>query len=266
MLNAVFLSAPFVPREDAGIRQLAALAARLSFALTCFALSWGVFVKTGWLRTLSGRKATTNSHLVLATLALAFGCIHATAFLFLANGPFSIVRLIVPFAEGGMLRHALGIVGLELMLAIALSVSVRRFLALRRWLWLHRLAYTALVLIAVHSVFGAVVNGHLVVLAIGAAALLLPTAVIAALRFTPARWLGAGAAGEPPPWSGLAVSVDSRRCHQYGVCQREAAAVFQITTGGQLRYTVHPESVHNEEVRTAARCCPMQAITVETRR
>ncbi|WP_406636471.1 ferredoxin [Amycolatopsis sp. WGS_07] len=207
------------------------MAARLSFALTCFALSWGVFVKTGWLRALSGRKATTNSHMVLATLALAFGGIHATAFLFLANAPFSLVRLIVPFAAGGTLRHALGIIGLELMLAIAVSVSVRRFLSLRRWLWLHRLAYTALVLIAVHSVFGAVVNGHLVVLAIGAVALLLPTAVVAVLRFIPARWLGSRAEGDPPPWSGLAVSVDSRRCHQYGVCQREAAAVFQITTG-----------------------------------
>ncbi|WP_246257103.1 4Fe-4S domain-containing protein [Amycolatopsis anabasis] len=265
MINTFFLAAPVIPPEDVGLRQLAALSARLSFALTCFALSWGVFVRTGWLRGLSGSKATTSGHLVFATLALAFGCIHAATFLFLARQPFDVVRLTVPFAEGGLLRHAFGIVGLELMLAIALSTSVRRFLPPRRWLWLHRLAYTALVVIAVHSVFGAVANGHLAVLAVGVVALLLPTAVVLVLRFLPARWLGR-AEGSPPPWSGLVVSVDSRRCHQYGVCEREAAGVFQITVGGQLKYAVHPEPVHNEEVRMAARCCPMQAIAVETRR
>jgi ferredoxin len=251
---------------DVGLRQVAALSARLAFAMTCFALSWGVLVKTGWFRDLTGRKATTSSHMVFATLALAFGGIHAAAFLFLANGPFPLVRLIIPFADHGLARHAFGIVGTELMLAIALSAAVRRFLPLRRWLWLHRLAYLALVLIVVHSVLGAIANRHLGTVLLGGLALLLPTVAAAVLRFVPARWLGRQVDDRPRPWSELAVSVDSRRCHVYGVCQREAATVFQISGNGQLHYTVHPDAVHNDQVRMAARCCPMQAITVEARK
>jgi sulfoxide reductase heme-binding subunit YedZ len=264
MHGAFILAAPVSP-YDVGLRHLAALSARIAFAMTCFALSWGVLIKTGWFRNLTGRKASTSSHMVFATLALAFGCLHAASFLFLADGPFSLVRLTVPFVAGGLARHAFGIIGTELMLAIALSAAVRRYLPLRRWLWLHRFAYLALVLIVVHSVLGAVANGHLGTVWLGGAALLLPTLAAVVLRFTPARWLGRPAEHRPPPWSELSVSVDSRRCHVYGLCQREAATVFQIS-GSQLHYTVHPEPVHNDDVRMAARCCPMQAITVEARR
>jgi sulfoxide reductase heme-binding subunit YedZ len=175
--------------HDAGVRQVAALSARLAYVLTCLALCWGVLVATGWLHRLTGRNATRSSHLVLATLAIAFGALHAAAFLFL-TGPiqFDATELTVPFADG-LIRHALGIIGIELMIAIAISVMVQRFVSYRRWLWLHRMAYPAVAAIIVHSVLGAVANGHLEELWLGGLTVLAPTVAITVLRFVPAKAL-----------------------------------------------------------------------------
>src|ERR1700743_1951939 len=79
--------------HDAGVRQVAALSARLAYAMMCATLSWGVLVSTGWLHRLSGRQATRNSHMVLATLTLAFGTIHVLAFLFLTDVNFTVISL-----------------------------------------------------------------------------------------------------------------------------------------------------------------------------
>lgn len=175
--------------HDAGVRQAAVLSARLAYVLTCATLVWGVLVATGWLHRLTGRHATRSSHLVLATLAIAFGALHAAVFVFL-TGPtqFSVVDLTVPFADG-LSRHAAGIIGIELMLAIAFSMLVQRFVSYRRWLWLHRLAYPAVALIILHSLFGAMANGHLEGVWLAGLTVLTPTIVIAVLRFIPAKVL-----------------------------------------------------------------------------
>lgn len=178
-----------VSPHDAGVRQVAALSARLAYVLLCLALCWGVFVSTGWVHRLTGRQATRTGHLVLATLALAFGGVHALSLLFLTDVHFDLVRIAVPLAEGGTLGHAAGIVGFELALAIALSVGLQRFLAYRRWVSLHRLGYPALALLAVHSFVGAAANGHLGQLWLGGLTVLVPTAVLAVLRFVPSRVL-----------------------------------------------------------------------------
>lgn len=171
--------------NDAGVRGVSALSARLAYAFTCLSLCWGVLTATGWVRNISGRSALRAGHLALAVLALSFGLAHAACFLFLSNGALSPAYLAVPLLPGSLARHALGIIGLELMLAVALTAAVRRFTSYRRWLWLHRLAYPAVGLIALHSLLGAIANGHLAVLWLGGITLLVPTATLAALRILP---------------------------------------------------------------------------------
>lgn len=63
----------------------------------------------------------------------------------------------------------------------------------------------------------------------------------------------------------LRVHVDNHRCHRYGLCQAEAAEVFQLTSDGRLRYDRRPSADTYEHVRMAARNCPMQAIELEDR-
>jgi sulfoxide reductase heme-binding subunit YedZ len=174
--------------HDAGVRQVAALSARLAYALMCLTLCWGIFVSTGWVHRLTGRQATRNSHMVLATLALAFGTIHVLSFYFLTDVHFDTVTLFFPMADG-LFRHAAGIIGFELTIAIALSVGFQRFFRYRRWLFLHRLAYPAVALLIVHSLLGAMANGHLEVVWLGGLTFLIPTMVLAILRFVPTKVL-----------------------------------------------------------------------------
>jgi sulfoxide reductase heme-binding subunit YedZ len=174
--------------HDAGVRQVAALSARLAYVLMCATLSWGVLVSTGWVHRLTGRQATRNSHMVLATLTLAFATIHVLAFFFLTDVTFTVVTLFVPFADG-LLRHTAGIIGFEVLIGIALSVAVQRLFKYRRWLFLHRLAYPAVALLVVHSLFGAIANGHLEILWLGGLTFLVPTVVLVVLRFIPSRVL-----------------------------------------------------------------------------
>lgn len=174
--------------HDAGVRQVAALSARLAYAMLCATLSWGVLVSTGWVHRISGRQATRNSHLVLATLALAFGAIHVLCFLFLTDVDFTTTTLFVPLADG-LPRHTAGIIGFELVIAIAVSVAFQRHFRYRRWLFLHRLAYPAVGLLVLHSLFGAIANGHLEIVWLGGVTLLVPTIVLAVLRFLPTRVL-----------------------------------------------------------------------------
>ncbi|HEX3592588.1 MAG TPA: hypothetical protein VHV74_23440 [Pseudonocardiaceae bacterium] len=177
-----------VSPHDAGVRQVAALSARLAYAMMCATLSWGIFVSTGWVHRMSGRQATRNSHMVLATLTLAFGAIHVLSFLFLTDIDFTVIALFVPFVDG-LFRHTAGIVGFELIIVIAVSVGFQRYVRYRKWLALHRLAYPAVGLLVLHSLFGAIANGHLEILWLGGLTFLVPTVVLAVLRFVPSRVL-----------------------------------------------------------------------------
>ena len=172
--------------HDAGVHAVAALSARSAFVFLCLGLCWGVFTSTGWLHRLTGRQATRSSHLVLVTLALAFALLHAMAFTLMDSGPLGPLDLAVPLLSGGV-SQALGIVSAELMLAVVASTLIRRLLSHYRWRWLHRLGYPAVALGVLHSFVGAFVDGHLAALWVSGLVLVVPTALVAGLRFLPAR-------------------------------------------------------------------------------
>ncbi len=71
---------------------------------------------------------------------------------------------------------------------------------------------------------------------------------------------GTGTAAAPDPQ--VTVDVDNTLCHLFGICQQEAATVFDLGPDGRLRYDPHPPAAATAAVRQAARCCPMQAITL----
>lgn len=61
------------------------------------------------------------------------------------------------------------------------------------------------------------------------------------------------------------VDVDNNRCQRFAICQQEAPEVFDLGPDGRLRYEAHPDRRHTYRVVQAARCCPMQAITLRLR-
>lgn len=269
-----------LPQHDIGVRETAALAARIAYVLMCVTLCWGIFTATGWIRRLTGHQAIRSSHMVLATLTVAFGFAHAIVFLLLREQGLSLAGIAIPF--GGRFRHGLGILGLELMIAITLATSLKNYVNYRRWLRFHQLAYPAVAMIVVHSWFGAIANGHLAVTWLGGVTVLTPAITLTALRLTPpnllikAGLLSAAPKAAPPQMveaspngvvnrngRKITVSVDNQRCRRYGICQAESPELFQLLADGRLRYVRDPENGKRAGAQAAARSCPMQAIQLQ---
>lgn len=177
--------------HDSDVRQIAAVSARLAYLFMSLTLAWGVFAATGWINRITGRDAVRATHGVFAVFTIAFGVLHAASFLFLTDAGelFHPVMLTVPLAGGSLLRWAPGIIGLELMIAIAITVSLQHRVNYRRWLRFHQFGYVAVGLTAVHSWFGAVANGHLALLWLAGITVLAPVLVVCVLRFVPSRVL-----------------------------------------------------------------------------
>jgi sulfoxide reductase heme-binding subunit YedZ len=269
-----------LPQHDIGIREVAAMSARLSYVFMCLTLCWGIFTYTGWIRRLTGHQAIRSGHMILATFTVASGMVHAIVFLLLREQGLNLAGITVPF--GGRLRHTMGILGLEIMTAILISTGLRRFIRYRNWLRFHQLAYVAFAMVVMHSWFGAIANGHLGLLWLGGITVLTPALTLTVLRFLPPRILtragllaAAPAAAEtqlavveppaPPPRAGrkVQVSVDNQRCKRYGICQAESPNLFQLMEDGRLRYVRDPDTQSRAQAQAAARVCPMQAIQLQ---
>ncbi|WP_439376921.1 4Fe-4S domain-containing protein [Amycolatopsis lexingtonensis] len=256
-------SAALVPvsPHDAGIAEVAALSGRLAYLCMCLTLCWGVLAATGWVRRFGGRDALRSGHVLLAAFTLATGTVHGLTFLFLEDDPFGVAALLLPFYDG-VPRHAIGIAGLELVIAVSVTAGLRRGAREARWLRLHQAGYLAVGLLAVHAWLGAVSSGHLAVVWLAGITLLGPPVLLSVLRVLPAAVLaraGLVSAPEPEP-AALRVAVDSQRCHAYGVCQSEAPQVFRLGQDGRLEYEKRPGAGEAPNVRAAARACPMRAI------
>ncbi len=174
---------------DAGVLQLGAVSGRLTYALMCLSLTWGVLVSAGWANRITGRQALRSGHMMLSTLTLAFAFSHLISFLFLRAEVYTAWNVFVPFNGGVQLRHTLGILAFEGMLAASVMVGARRWLSYRQWLGIHRLSYVAFGMGVVHAFFGAYNNGTLSALWLLGITFLVPTVTVAALRFMPARAL-----------------------------------------------------------------------------
>ena len=270
MPDPLLLQAATSP-HDAGVREMAALSARMAYVAMCLTLCWGVFTATGWVRRLSGHHALRGGHQMLASFTIATGVTHAAAFPFLDDIDFGLTKVLIPFADGGLARHALGIVGLELMVAIALTAGLHRTVKYLNWLRFHQLAYPAVAMTVVHAWFGAAANGNLSLLWLGGITLLAPALTLSVLRLMPPKHLvrigllDAPPVGPSKPGKAVVmrVSVDNQRCRRYGICQQEAPDVFQLREDGRLRYTRNPNAGQNDQAQAAARACPMRAIQLQ---
>jgi ferredoxin len=251
--------------HDAGLAEAATLSGRLTYLCMCLTLCWGVLAAAGWVRRFSGQDAVRTGHVVLAAFTLATGTLHGLTFLFLDDDAFGVADLLLPFYDGTT-RHALGIVGLELVVAVSVTAGLRHGAREGRWLRFHQFGYLAIGLLAVHAWLGAISSGHLAVVWLAGITVGVPPVVLSALRVLPASALVRAGLIAPAPVvsesdaAALRVNVDSHRCHSYGVCQSEAPQVFQLGHNGRLEYEKRPEARLTPHVRAAARACPMRAI------
>ncbi|MEU4741813.1 ferredoxin [Actinosynnema sp. NPDC023658] len=261
-----------VSDHDAGGWDVATLSGRAAYVAMCLSACWGVLTATGWVRAVTGRDALRVTHQALAAFALAMAVAHAVAHALPADGPLAAHQLVLPLVGGGEVRHALGVVGLELMLAAAVTAGLRGTVFRRDWVRLHRLAYVGVWLGAMHAWLGASANGHVAVVWMGGITVLTPAMTLAVLRFLPPPVLvRMGVVEDRPPRpahhgaAGVRVAVDHDRCRHYALCQAQAPGVFRMLDDGRLRYARNPDTDQEPQVRAAARVCPVRAIRVDRR-
>jgi ferredoxin/DMSO/TMAO reductase YedYZ heme-binding membrane subunit len=239
--------------NDNGVRSVVAFSARLSYLSICLTLCWGIFTSTGWIRRFTGHHALRSGHSMLATFTLATAAVHAFGFWFLDEQLVVGVQVFIPFLDG-YVRHAIGIIAFDLMVAIIVTAGMHRVFRYRNWLRFHQIAYVVFALAVAHAWWGAWANGNFELMWLAGITVSAPALALAD---------GAAATVKPIDKTALLnVSVDNQRCHRYGFCQSEAPDVFQLREDGRLAYRQSPEVAQNLDVLAAARSCPMRAIEV----
>ncbi|MEJ2853641.1 MULTISPECIES: ferric reductase-like transmembrane domain-containing protein [unclassified Saccharothrix] len=235
---------------------------RIAYVAMCLTICWGVLTATGWIRGLTGRRGSRLAHQVLGTFSVVLGLTHAVAFA--VGGALPWHAVVLPI---GALRHGLGVLGLELMIAVAVTAALQRSTFYRSWLPLHRLAYAAVWLGAMHAWLGAAANGTVPVLWLAGITVLVPTITLTLLRFLPPRTLVRLGIIAPSPTRrssrSVRVAVDHELCRHFALCQAQAPRVFRLLDDGTLRYARNPEPEQRIRVLAAARACPMRAVRVE---
>jgi|GEM_PF-4494861 len=190
VLVALVLAGPAHAAEvagaDASVRKAATLAGFLSYGLMAMTVMWGVLTTTGIAKRAVRRQSLYMSHMSLAIGTLAFGVMHAVTYVFQTQESFGWVKVFVPFAGGGEMEVALGIVSLELMAALMATIIIQRRIGYRTWHTLHYALYGAFALALAHTVATSPEARALGLIGITVGALALACLVMAIMRFLPA--------------------------------------------------------------------------------
>lgn len=245
-----------------------AVAATVGFAswfLLWCALVLGLAVRNGWAGTRVRHSTLQAAHGTVALLGLALGVVHGGAQLAVPNGIVRLVDEVVPFVNpADPVGVGAGALALELLLAAALSVPVRKRLGHSRWRAVHGLTYGAFVLLTAHVLISGsdvgptwvwllVLMGCAVVVVLWVSSTGLVTRAGSRLL---TRAVDRGRART------LAVDVDAGRCQRFGFCAHEAPDVFRLQGNGRLAYRAHVPSDRAERVIRAAEVCPARAIAL----
>jgi sulfoxide reductase heme-binding subunit YedZ len=236
----------------------------ISLALLWLGVLAGIAVRIGWALTWVRHQTLSGAHQLFATLGLTLAALHGFAQLAVPGGSVGVVAEVVPLADAhDRVGVGAGALALELMTAIALSVLVQRRLGYHRWRVVHRFAYLAFALAALHVLrSGSDVHGLVRVLVTGA---LLGTAgAYVAVHWRTASFIRRifERVGAFLRSTQAVVQVDPSRCVRFGFCVQEAPEVFQLHGEGQLSYLAAVPADQLDRAIEAARVCPARAIVV----
>jgi len=179
---------------DATLGHIAGIFGYLAFFFMSATVIWGLFLITRLPERHIRRQTLYGGHMVLAILALAASVMHAQVHYFRHDAYYPESR--IWFVWGGAKADVLpGILGLEILVAVALSIWFQRRVGYRRWHRFHWFAYPGFVLIAIHSAWASR-EQHFSIIWVGiVAALFVPLALFVLRVLSPA-----GHRAEPDPW------------------------------------------------------------------
>jgi ferredoxin/DMSO/TMAO reductase YedYZ heme-binding membrane subunit len=254
-----------MPTGQQSVHLVAASVGFLSLILLWSTVVWGTLLRVGWGLTRVRHQTLYGVHQTLTLVGLTLGIVHALAQLAVPGGPVRLLDEWLPFSNGrDPLGIGVGVVALELLVALAASVLVQRLLGYHRWRMLHLSAYLAFTLLCAHVLISgsdtrsawvraAVVAGWL-------SALLLRVATTQQATSLPRRVAERTSArlrGRQ-----VMVNVDPTRCVRFGFCEHEAPEIFQLRGDGRLTYRPGVPASQLQQVIQAARVCPARAIVL----
>lgn len=248
------------------VHLIAATVGFVSFFLLWLAVVWGMVLRNGWAQTRIKHSTVYSVHMVLALLGLCLGFIHAIAQLANPTGAVTLVHVLLPFAHPvDPIGIGVGVISLEVLTALTLSILIQRRLGYTRWRAVHAFAYMAFMLVVAHllvsgtdtapaHVWGSVFGAWLVTVVLWLAS---------TVWFATARRRVSGRVGNGRQRGRvLSVNVDAVRCGRFGFCEHEAPEVFQLRSDGRLSYRASVAVGEAQAVVRAAEVCPTRAIAL----
>ena len=237
----------------------------LSFFLMWLAVMWGLFLRNGWALTWVRHSTLLATHTTVALLSLTLGVVHAGAQLAKPGYLFRVIDIVVPFTYWrDPVGVGVGVIGLEIVVAVTLSITIQRLLGYSRWRALHTMTYVAFTLITAHILISgsdtrvaflssAVAGAWLVTVVVW----FITTPVAAAFRSRVS-----GNASVRQRSQEITVNVDAQRCARFGFCEHEAPEVFRLRGDGRLAYRASVPADEATPVIRAAEVCPARAISL----
>ena len=254
-----------MPTGQQSVHLVAASVGFLSLFLLWLTAVWGTLLRVGWGLTRVRHQTLYGVHQTLTLVGLTLGIVHALAQLAVPGGPVHLVDEVLPFSNGrDPFGIGVGVISLELLIALAVSVLIQRRLGYHRWRMLHLTAYLALTLLCAHVLIsgsdtksswvrGVVLAGWLATLVLRVAT----THRVAGLPGRVSERVDARVRGRQ-----VTVNVDPSRCVRFGFCEHEAPEIFQLRGDGRLTYRPTVPDRQVEQVLQAARVCPARAIVL----
>lgn len=248
------------------VHVIAATVGFTSFGLLWLSVLGGVALRNGWGLTRLRQPVAYALHQGVALTGLTLGLVHGLAQLAVPNGTIAVVEVIIPFVDAhDPIGTGAGVLGLELVLAAAISIVIQRRLGFSRWRAVHTATYAGFFLISAHVlVSGSDIGpwwvwGTVYTLWLATVALWFTTLP---KRSRQADGPTLTATGPAQIHGNLRVDVDPVRCARFGFCEQEAPEVFSLQGDGRLDYTAAPPVTRLDDVIRAIEICPARAISV----
>lgn len=245
-----------------GVHLVAASAGGIAFLLIWLATVSGIVLRNGWVGTTIRHSTLLSLHMVGATMGLTLGVLHGFIQLAAPVHKLRLVDLAVPFGNPyDPIGIGVGVLGTEIMLAVAISVAVQRKLGFTRWRLLHNLNHVAFMLLVGHILIsGSDVGPPVVWMSV------LGSWLVVVLLWLLSTATGQGGAATRRS-SGRArpevrVDVDVQTCRRFGFCEHEAPGVFKLRSDGRLAHQAYISTEQVDDVLRAATACPVRAISV----
>jgi methionine sulfoxide reductase heme-binding subunit len=132
---------------------LARVAGLGSYAALAVALLTGIALRSAVLDWVGSNRVMRSLHEYTTVLWIPLAGVHLGALVLDSTARIGVVDVVIPFhAVYGTFSIGLGALAVDLLIVVTVTALLKRQIKPVLWIWLHRLAYVAFVLIFLHAV------------------------------------------------------------------------------------------------------------------